>query len=211
VRQIKQRRRIVILRDDHLGDPVGRMFIDAHGDNGDSILERLSDYLGRRVRIVRADLTSQRAEVEVELQALVEEASRLSAAAKNLQRKGARRNAVSLFRESLQLDPLNHEAAKGLGLLLIELEEYSDALKALKYARESGCVDVELFFGLARACLELERRASAIAYLEQAFELDPTNFGVRRMLVELGRKPKPPARLRTERHQPTTSKSNRNQ
>jgi tetratricopeptide (TPR) repeat protein len=211
VRRIKQRRRIIILRDDHLGDPIGRMFIDASDDNGESILECLSDYLGRRVKVLRAEVSSQRAEVDVELQALVEEANRLSAAAKHLQRKGARRNAISLFKESLQLDPLNHEAAKGLGLLLVELAEYGEALKALKYARESGHDDVELLFGLARACLELERRASAIAYLEQAFELDPANFGVRRTLVELGRRPKPPSRVRTERRQPTTSKSNHHQ
>jgi tetratricopeptide (TPR) repeat protein len=187
------------------------MFVDPPGDNGDSILARLSEYLGRRIRVVKVELSSQRAEVEVELQALVEEASRLSSAAKSLARKGARRNATSLFHEALQLDPLSHDAARGLGLLLVDLEEYSEALKTLKYARESGQDDVELLFGLARACLKLERKASALAYLEQAFVLDPSNFTVRRTLVELGRKPKPPSRPRTERHQPTASRSNHNQ
>jgi hypothetical protein len=37
--------------------------------------------------------------------------------------------------------------------------------------------------------MKVERTASAIAYLERALELEPTNFNVRRALIELGRKP----------------------
>jgi hypothetical protein len=37
--------------------------------------------------------------------------------------------------------------------------------------------------------MKVERTASAIAYLERAFELEPMNFNVRRALIELGRKP----------------------
>ena len=202
VKQLKQRKRIVILRDDHLGDPLGRIFLDTPtAENEGAILECLREYLGHRVRIVRAEFAYRRVEIDIELQALVEEAARLAAAADDLRIHGARRNAVSLFHEALQLDPLNREAAKGLGLLMLELDNLSGALSMLKRARESGPDDAELLFALGRVCLKLERKASAVTYFESAFELDPAHFGVRRILTELGRKPKPPLRSRLERPQ----------
>lgn len=202
MRRIKQRKRIIILRDDHIGDPIGGMFLDPSVENADSILERLCEYLGHRVRVLRADLTSERAEVEVELQALADESSRLAAAARDLSRKGARRNAVSMFRQALELDPLNREAAMGFGILLADLEEYPEALRMLRRARESGPDDVELLFALGRVCVTVERTASAITYLERAFELDPGHFGVRRALAALGRKPKPPSRSKQPQSAP---------
>jgi hypothetical protein len=42
--------------------------------------------------------------------------------------------------------------------------------------------------------MQANRIASAISYLERGFELDPSHFGVRRALGELGRKPKAPPR-----------------
>src|SRR5579863_501978 len=198
VKRIKQRRRIVIRRDDHIGDALGMMFLDPSAENEDSILERLCDYLGRRLRVVKAELTAERAEVEVELQALGDEASRLAATAHDLRQKGARRNALALFREALELDPLSREAAMGLGLMLADAEQYGDAFKMLKRARESGPDEPGLLYEMGRLCTKLERTASAIGYLERAFELDPSHFGARRALTELGRKPKPPQRSRTQ-------------
>ena len=196
VRRTKQQRRIVILRDDHIGDPIGGMFLDPSAENEDLIMDRLRDYLGGRVRILKAELTSERAEVEVELQALVEEANRLVATAMELARKGLRRGAMGLFREALELDPLNRDAAMGLGVLLADLERYGEALTMLKRARESGTDNVELLYELGRVCFQADRTASAITYLERAFELNPAHFGVRRALTELGRKPKPLPQLR---------------
>ncbi|HJU28704.1 MAG TPA: tetratricopeptide repeat protein, partial [Candidatus Binataceae bacterium] len=146
-----------------------------------------------------------RAEVEVELQAHADESSRLAAAARDLSRKGARRNALSMFREALELDPLNRDAAMGYGVLLADLQDYGEALRMLKRARESGPDDVELLFALGRVCVTVERPASAIAYLERAFELDPAHFGVRRALAELGRKPRVSSRLKS--HQASAEKS----
>jgi tetratricopeptide (TPR) repeat protein len=191
VRRIKQRRRIVIMRDDHIGDALGLMFVDPGVENEDSILERLCEYLGRHVRVVKAELTSERAEVEVEFQSHVDEAARLAAAAHDLHQKGMRRNALALFREALELDPLNRDAAMGLGLMLADGEQYADALKMLKRARESGNDDANLLYEMGRLCAKLERTASAILYLERAVELDPSHFGARRALSEMGRQPKP--------------------
>lgn len=198
VRRIKQRRRILILRDDHIGDALGMMFLDPAAENENSILERLCDYLGSRLRVVKAELTSERAEVEVELQALVDEAARLAATAHDLRRKGARRNALALFREALELDPLSRDAALGLGLMLADAEQYADALKMMKRARESGADDPNLLYEMGRVCAKLERTASAIIYLERAVELDPSHFGARRALSEMGRKPKPAQRSRSQ-------------
>jgi tetratricopeptide (TPR) repeat protein len=185
---------MVLLRDDHIGDTVGAIFLDPSPEDSDAVISRLHDYLGKRVSVIRAELTAERIEVEVEVRALAEEANRLATAAGDLRRKGGRRNAIALFRQALELDPLNREARQGLGLLLADLNCFSEALAMLRLARESGPETVELLHALGRVCMQADRKASAIGYLEKGFELDPSHFGVRRALGELGRKPKPPQR-----------------
>jgi tetratricopeptide (TPR) repeat protein len=185
---------MVLWRDDHIGDAVGAIFLDPSPENADAIIVRLRDYLGQRVRVINAELTAERVEVEVEVRALAEEASRLAAAAADLSRKGGRRNAMALFRQALELDPLNRDARQGLGLLLADLNRYREALAMLKLARESGPETVELLHALGRICMQTDRTTSAISYLEKGFELDPSHFGVRRALGELGLKPKLPQR-----------------
>jgi tetratricopeptide (TPR) repeat protein len=194
VKRIRQRKRITIMRDDHIGDLLGAIFLDVSQQHEDSIMGRLAEYLGERVRIVKAEISYDRAEVEVEVKAWEEEASRLAATAKDLNQKGAHRNAQSLYREALELDPLNVAAASGLGTLLAQSEKYTEALAVLKFACEVGPPSAALLLALAQVCIRTDRTASAITYLERAFEIDPSNFGVRRALTELGRKPKPLAR-----------------
>jgi len=46
VRRIRQRRTVTILRDDHLGDPIGIIFLDPESADHDSLVARLRDYLG---------------------------------------------------------------------------------------------------------------------------------------------------------------------
>lgn len=201
--RIKYRRRLVLLRDDHIGDAVGAIFLDPSPDNADAIIVRLRDYLGKRVRVINAELTAKRAEVEVEVRAFAEEANRLAAAAADLSRKGGRRNATALFRQALELDPLNRDARQGLGLLLADLNCYGEALTMLKLARESGPETVELLHALGRVCMQADRTASAISYLEKGFELDPGHFGVRRALGELGHRPK--ISQRQQGHKPSST------
>jgi tetratricopeptide (TPR) repeat protein len=199
---------MVLRRDDHIGDVVGAIFLDPSPENGDAIIARLRDYLGKQVRVIGAELTPDRIEVEVEVRALAEEATRLACAAGDLSRKGGRRNAIALFRQALELDPLNRDARLGLGLLLAELNCYREALAMLTLARESGPETVELLHALGRVSLQAERTASAISYLEKAFELDPGHFGVRRALSELGRKPKFPQRAQSHGTSSITVKPN---
>jgi tetratricopeptide (TPR) repeat protein len=190
VKQIRQRKRITIMRDDHIGDLLGAIFLDVSAQHEDAIMARLAEYLGQRVRIVKAEISTDRAEVDVEVKAWEEEANRLAATAKDLNQKGARRNAQSLYREALELDPLNVAAAAGLGTMLADIEKYTEALTVLKFACEAGPPSATLLLALAQVCIRTERTASAIAYLERALEIEPSNFGVRRTLTELGRKPK---------------------
>jgi tetratricopeptide (TPR) repeat protein len=206
--RIKYQRRLVLLRDDHIGDAVGAIFLDPSAANADAIIARLREYLGKQVRVIRAELTADRAEVEVEVRALTDEASRLAAAAADLSRKGGRRSAHSLFRQALELDPLNRDACQGLGLLMADSKNYRDALAMLKLARESGPETVELLHALGRVCMQADRTANAISYLEKGFELDPSHFGVRRGLAELGRKPKPPARPQNQTPSSSPAKPN---
>lgn len=191
---MKYRRRLVLLRDDHIGDTIGAIFLDPSPENTDPIMSRLRDYLGERVRVISAELSNDRLEVEVEVRALADEANRLAAAAGELSRKGVRRNAIALFRQALDLDPLNRDAHQGLGLLLADMNRYTEALAMLRLARESGPETVELLHWLGRVCIQADRTASAIRYLEKGFELDPSHFGVRRALIEMGRKPRLPQR-----------------
>ena len=64
VKRIRQRRTVTIRRDDHLGDPIGIIFLDPESADHDSLVARLRDYLGARVRILKAELNSARADVE---------------------------------------------------------------------------------------------------------------------------------------------------
>jgi tetratricopeptide (TPR) repeat protein len=205
---MKYRRRLVLLRDDHIGDAVGAIFLDPSADDEDAIIARLGDYLGKRVRIIKAELSAARAEVEVEVRALTEEANRLAAAAADLSGKGGHRNAAELFRRALELDPLNRDACHGLGMSLARINRHNEALAILKLARETGPETVELLHALARVCMQTDRMASAISYLEKGFELDPGHFGVRRALSELGRKPKPAQRLQSQTPASTPAKPN---
>ncbi len=205
-RELKMRRRkvLTIWRDDHIGDTIGRIFLDAGGQGEDGIIDCLRQYLGSKVKILKAELTRDCVTVEVESRGFSEESTQLAAAAHSLSLKGARRNAQSLFREALQIDPLNKDAMLGLGTLLVDLERYEEALPILKRAREVAGDRVELLQALGHVCHRLERIPRAIAYFELALELRPNDPTTRRALSALGWLPgqpseEPPRRMRLVR------------
>ena len=135
-------------------------------------------------RTWRAELT-----VEVESPGYDAEASLLAAAAADLQRKGAPRNALSMFRQAVAIEPLNAEAITGLGMVLLELEQYAEAVAALRRARELTDDQVDILQALARCCVQLEKLQDPRNYLEQALGRAPKNAGIRRALSALDRKP----------------------
>ncbi|HVA83657.1 MAG TPA: tetratricopeptide repeat protein [Candidatus Binataceae bacterium] len=188
--------RIVIRREDHIGDTLGFIFLEAGGGDHDPIIERLREYLGPRIRILKAEIGAERIEVEAGGRRFPEEAARLAEAAEGLRRKGASRNAMAHFKEALALDPLNVMALRGMGALLAVSEDYSAAFRMLCKAREAGGDSAEVLHDLARAAAGMGRIATAIVYLEQACELAPDDLAIRRTLADLGRKPRATVKLK---------------
>ena len=187
---------IVIRREDHIGDGLGFIFLEAGGGDQDAIIERLREYLGPRIRILKAEIGAERIEVEAGGRRFAEEAARLAEAAEDLRRKGASRNAMAHFTEALALDPLNVMALRGLGRLLAARQDYSGAFRMLCKAREAGGDNAEVLHDLGCAAAAMERIATAIVYLERACELAPDNMAIRRTLADLGRKPRATVKLK---------------
>ncbi len=188
--------RIVIRREDHIGDTLGFIFLEAGGGDHDTIIDRLREYLGPRIRIFKAEIGAEQIEVEAGGRRFPEEAARLAEAAEGLRRKGASRNAMAHFKEALALDPLNVMALRGMGALLAVSEDYSASFSMLSTARAAGGHCAVGLHDLGRAAAGMGRIATAIVYLEQACELAPDDLEIRRTLADLGRKPRATVKLK---------------
>jgi len=181
---------LTIARDDHIGDSVGAIFLDLDGGE-DEVARRIRDYLGGRIHIVSLELKRDRAIVEVQASPFSDEAARLAEAAADLARKGAPRNALAMFQQALELDPLSGQTLHEMGITLLELKRPAEALGLLRRAREALGDSVELLRTLARVCVALERIPTAVGYLERALEIEPRSRAVRRELLALGHRPPP--------------------
>ncbi len=181
---------LVIARDDHIGDPIGAIFLDLDGGDAE-VARRVREYLGGKIHVLNIELKRDRVTAEVEASPFSEEAERLAIAAADLARKGAPRNAVAMFKQSLELDPLGGQTLYDMGLALLELKRPAEALSTLRRAREVLGDSVDLLRILARVCVAMERIPTAVGYLERALELEPNNRVIRRELTALGRRPPP--------------------
>lgn len=184
----RQRRSLVIRREDHIGDPVGIAFLESAETDGDAVLDRLREYLGAKLKLIKAEISRDEITVEVESRGWPEEGARMTAAARDLHAKGARRAALMMYRDAVGLDPLNTEAHLRLGLALTEQEKFAEAFSALKRAREFGAEGVEMLIAMGRCAARLERRATAATYYEQVLKVEPRNFVARSALRALGRR-----------------------
>jgi tetratricopeptide (TPR) repeat protein len=193
-RRSRARRSLVIRRVDHVGDPVGLAFLESPETNGDAVLDRVREYLGDKLKLVKAEVSHHEITVEIEFRGWTEEGTRMASVARDLYEKGARRSALSMYRDALDLDPLNAEAMLRLGLAFAEQQKFADALTALKHAREFGATGVELLVAMGQCATGLERSATAIAYYEEALKLEPRNFIARSALRALGHKPPTPGK-----------------
>jgi tetratricopeptide (TPR) repeat protein len=191
-RRSRARRSLVIRRIDHVGDPVGLAFLESPETNGDAVLDRVREYLGDKLKLVKAEVSHHEITVEIEFRGWTEEGTRMASVARDLYQKGAKRSALSMYRDALDLDPLNAEAMLRLGLAFAEQQKFADALTALKHAREFGACGVELLVAMGQCAIGLERSATAIAYYEEALKLEPRNFIARSALRALGHKPPMP-------------------
>jgi tetratricopeptide (TPR) repeat protein len=193
-RKTRARRSIVIRRIDHIGDPIGLAFLESPETNGDAVLDRIREYLGDKLKLVKAEVSHGEITVEVETRRWPEEGAGMAAAARDLYEKGARRSALLMYRDALELDPLNAEAILRLGLALAEQEKFAEAFAALKRAREFGAGGVELLIAMGQCAAALQRGPNAVAYFEEALKIEPRNFIARRALHALGHKPAAPAK-----------------
>lgn len=182
---------------------MGLAFLESPETNGDAVLERIREYLGDKLKLVKAEVSHDEITVEVEARGWTEEAARMAAAARDLYAKGAKRGALAMYRDALELDPLNAEANVRLGFALAEQRKFAEAFAALKRAREFGAEGIELLIAMGQCATGLERGASAVAYYEAALKLEPRNFVARRALHALGHKPastvKEPGAVRSSR------------
>ena len=182
----RQRHKLVIRREDHIGDPIGLAFLESAETNGEAVLDRLREYLGAKLKLIKAEVSHDEIAVEVESRGWREEGARMIAAAKDLYAKGAKRGALMMYRDAVGLDPLNAEALLRLGLALTEQEKFGEAFIALKRAREFGAEGVEMLIAMGRCAARLDRRATAAGYYEQVLKLEPRNFVARSALRALG-------------------------
>jgi tetratricopeptide (TPR) repeat protein len=192
-RRMRARRSLVIRRFDHIGDRLGLAFLESPETGGDAVLERLREYLGDKLKLVKAEVSHDEITVEVESSGWIDEGARMAAAARDLDDKGARRGALATYREALELDPLNAEAVLRVGIALADQENFAGAFAALKRAREFGADGAELLIAMGRCAAALQRGANAVAYYQAALKLEPRNFVARRALRALGGKLAPSA------------------
>ena len=187
---MRRRSSILIRAEDHLGDALGAIFVLEPENYGDHVIEKLRDYLGEHAQIVKAEVSRDRIEVEVECTAFRVESDRLVETARGLRRNRLHRSAASTLEEALKLDPLNPYALIAMAEVLHDSENFSEAIDFLIRARETSGADTpQLLAMLGACCLKVERTASAIRYFESALALDPRHIGARRELLALGRRP----------------------
>jgi tetratricopeptide (TPR) repeat protein len=175
----RERQTVVIRREDHVGDPISIAWLVPAETLADAIVGRLRDYLGRRVRIKKAEISRDTIEVEVEVRRWREEANRLASAARDLSEKGAKRGALAMCREALELDSLSVEAMTAMGTILAALGKDEEALDAFQHAREFGDEGVSVLLAMLECAIRLGWLASAERYAQEALRLDPGNLQVR--------------------------------
>jgi tetratricopeptide (TPR) repeat protein len=205
--KLRERRSIVIRREDHIGGPLGIVFLEPPDGRDDEIITRLRDYLGAKVKIIKAQVSRDQIEVEVESRGWPEEAGKLVALARDLEAKGVRRNTAARYRDALDMDPLNADALAGLGFALGERGSLLEALTALQRARELGADNVAVLLAIGKYSARLGRSVPAIAAYDRVLQLEPRNFNARRALRAMGREStpgpnSPGASARTIRKQP---------
>ena len=178
-KRYRERQTVVIRREDHVGDPISIAWLVPAETLGDAIVGRLRDYLGRRVRIKKAEISRDTIEVEVEVRGWREEANRLARAARDLSQKGAKRGALAMCREALELDSLSVEAMTAMGAILAALGKDEEALDAFQHAREFGDEGASVLLAMLDCALRLGWLTSATRYAQEALRVDPGNVRAR--------------------------------
>jgi hypothetical protein len=130
----------VIRRIDHIGDPVGLAFLESPETDGDAVLARVREYLGEKLRLVKAEVSHDEITVEIECRGWLvfaeqEKFAEALVALKHAREFGAggaeilvamgrcaaglERNAsaIAYYEEALKLEPRNFVARRALSAL----------------------------------------------------------------------------------------------
>lgn len=88
-------------------------------------------------------------------------------------RKGMWGDAIASLEQTLARSPGNGDALCHLGLAQVANGDYEAAVESLDKARQAGIDSFDLYYGLAEAYGELERREQAVNAYEEALERKP--------------------------------------
>ena len=83
------------------------------------------------------------------------------------------------YRRAMQIDPSSSFAQTGLGLTLIDMERFEDAITPLKKGLEHGPGEVPVRTGLAFALIRTGRPAEATEQYRKVLDLDPNDIDAR--------------------------------
>ena len=180
---MKRRVALVIHREDHKIDALGRIFLGA--TVRDETLALLRGYLGPQATLRHVELDDAVLRIEADVREFAEESRNLVTMAREMLRAGRVKAAVGQLQEALRLAPLNAEALKTLGRVYYRHREREMAKRFLTRAREVAPADLEVLRLLAEIALHEDRRLAAREYLEQVLIVNPADRRARVALARL--------------------------
>ena len=108
---MRRRSSIVIRSEDHLGDPLGAIFVlDAEHTAGHPDRKAARRISAAQIQVLKAVVSRDKIEIEADCAAFPDESDRLVESARGLRRNRLYRSAESTLHEALKLDPLNPRA-----------------------------------------------------------------------------------------------------
>jgi Flp pilus assembly protein TadD len=180
---MKQRISLVLHREDHGTDELGRIFLGDEERAG--ALKRIERYLGPHARLKSVELEDDVLLVEADVQAFQEESRVLLRLGREASAKSRPRAALGHYEEALKLSPWNPDALKALGRLYYRNRQAEAARTLLVRAREVAPRDGAVLVLLAEIALHDGRRLTARGYLETLQRVDPANPRARAALARL--------------------------
>lgn len=180
---MKRRVALVIHREDHKIDALGRIFLGAA--DRDETLALLRGYLGPQATLRHVELDDAVLRVEADVREFADESRNLVTMAREMLRGGRVKAALGQLQEALRLAPLNADALKTLGRVYYRHREREMARRYLTRAREVVPADIEVLRLLAEIALHEDRRLAAREYLQQVLHVSPNDRRARVALARL--------------------------
>src|SRR5260370_24350041 len=90
---VRERRSVVIRREDHIGHPIGIAFLESAETDSDAVLARLRENLGTKLNLINAEISHDALTLQVESRRWRERDARLASAAKDPHDPAATRRA----------------------------------------------------------------------------------------------------------------------